>query len=107
MTFLHLYGTQVTDRGLAELRNLSYLRMLSLDATDDPTRLTDAGFVLLAKSLPLERITLRGGGFSDASLQPLTQSSTLHTLTLFQTSITPAGLQAIKQERPWIQIQER
>lgn len=107
LTFLHLYGTQVTDRGLAELRNLSYLRQLSLDATDDPTRLTDAGFVPLAESLPLERITLRGGGFSDTSLQPLSQSSTLHVLTLFRTSITPAGWQAIKKERPWIQIQER
>ena len=107
LTFLHLHGTQVTDRGLAELRNLSYLRLLSLDATDDPTRLTDAGFVPLAKSLPLERITLRGGGFSDASLQPLKQSSTLHVLTLFQTSITPEGWRAIKKERPWIQIQER
>jgi hypothetical protein len=107
LTFLHLYGTPVTNRGLAELRNLSYLRLLSLDATDDPTRLTDAGFVPLAESLPLERITLRGGGFSDASLQPLSQSSTLHVLTLFQTSITPTGWQVMKKERPWIQIQER
>jgi hypothetical protein len=106
LTFLHLYGTQVTDRGLAELRNLSYLRLLTLDATDDPTRLTDAGFVPLAESLPLERITLRGGGFSDASLQPLVESSTLHVLNLFQTSTTPAGWQVLKQERPWIQIQE-
>lgn len=107
LTMLFLEGTSVTDRGLVELQRLPFLRQLHLDSTDDPGRLTDTGFVKLAELLPLERITLRGGGFTDASLKPLADSPTLHGLVLFQTFVTPGGWQSIKQKRPWIQIEER
>lgn len=107
LTMLFLEGTSVTDRGLVELQRLPFLRQLHLDSTDDPGRLTDTGFVKLAERLPLERITLRGGGFTDASLKQLADSPTLHGLVLFQTSLTPGGWQSIKQRRPWIQIEER
>lgn len=102
---LCLAGTEVNDAGLSSLQNLSHLRYLHLDSTDDATRLTDAGFAKLS-SLSIERLTLRGAGFSDTSLQSMMEMQTLHFLRLNQTATTATGWQALKERRKWTQIED-
>ena len=46
---------------------------------------------LITSVIPLEQFSLSIGRFSNASLQPRAQSSTLLGLTLFQTSVTLVG----------------
>jgi hypothetical protein len=93
LNFLDLSGTQVTDAGLKELKDLKQLHFLDLRGT----KVTDTGLKEL-KGLTQLRV-LRLGGFglvTDAGLKELKGLKQLEELHLNATKVTDAGLKELK-----------
>ena len=112
---LNLYGTKITDAGLAHLTGLSDLQTLNLNDTaiGDAgleslrglprlrelslfhTRITDAGLAHLKGMVSLQILTV-SGDISDAGLAHLAGLPHLQNLTLSGEKITDKGLQPLK-----------
>ena len=83
---------QVTDAGLAHLKELTNLETLDLEAT----KVTDAGLVHLEGLTGLENLVLEGTQIGDAGLIHLKGLAGLEHLYLRSTQITDAGLVHLK-----------
>jgi len=86
---LWLGDTRVTDKGLANLTELSQLRELSLDRN---SAITDAGLAHIAGLTKMETLLLGRTGITDAGLAKLRGMTELGLLTLDRTKITDVGM---------------
>ena len=89
---LMLVRTKVGDAGLAQLSGMKQLRILSLEGTE----LTDRGLANVAGLTALEDLNLAGTSVSDAGLAHLTGLTKLRALDLSRTGVSDKGLADIK-----------
>lgn len=80
--------SQVTDRGLGQLRSLARLEHLDLDGTE----VGDAGLPALATLQRLRILNLNETRITDAGLDCLTSLPRLELLMLNRTAVTDAGV---------------
>jgi hypothetical protein len=88
----HLSGTEVTNDGLAPLKEISGLIWLNLRGT----KITDDGLSHLAGIKTLARLHLEKTGVTDAGLAHLSGLENLEYLNLYGTKVTNAGLAHLK-----------
>jgi len=100
LILVNLRGTEVTDAGLAHLKDLKGLIKLHLEKT----KITDAGLEQIAGLENLEYLNLYGTGITDAGLKHLEGLKKLKSLYVWQTQVTDAGVQALQQALPELKI---
>lgn len=99
---LALLDNQATPEGLAHAAKIATLRRL--DASHAPT-VQDESMALVAKLPMLEEFKLGSAKVTDAGLQSLAASKTLKKLSLSGLkSVTPAGVDRLRQARPDLAI---
>jgi len=86
-----LTGLSVSDKGLADLSELSKLRCLRIGGT-----ITDAGLRHLAELQSLEELELRGGGITDAGMSHIAKLTNLRDLKFYGCPITDEGLAKLR-----------
>ncbi|MFI5384877.1 MAG: leucine-rich repeat domain-containing protein [Fimbriimonadales bacterium] len=91
LTELVVNGTQVTDAGIQELKNLHSLKRLALA----DSRITDAGLRVLANFANLDTLILSGTQVTDGGLSALRGLKSLKLLILTDTEVTDAGMQVL------------
>ncbi len=82
-----LYGTSVTDAGLAHLRSLESLAVLVLRSPG----ITGSGLKDLS-SAPLTFVDFMESGVTDAGLEPIAEFQQIESIQLDETGVTDAGL---------------
>jgi RNA polymerase sigma factor (sigma-70 family) len=92
LRYLSLYGSQVTDAGLAHLQRLTTLQDLDLAVT----KVTDGGLAKLKGLKQLQSLNLLATNISDAGLAHLRAFPRLQTLGLRGTKVTDAGLATLQ-----------
>lgn len=92
LTSLILNGTKVTDAGLKELKAIKELTVLSLGST----KVTDAGLNELKYLLKLARLGLEGTNLTDAGLKELKDLKSLTALDLSFTQVSDSGIKELK-----------
>jgi Leucine Rich repeat len=95
-------GIQLTDKSLAELRNLS-LQELAFDAT----QITDDGLLELSGQVDLRMLDLSRSQVTDAGLERLSELSSLRFLLLTDTKVTQNGIRALRNAIPSLRILNR
>ena len=98
--WLDVARSQVTDSGLANLKNMPNLTRLHLENT----KITDAGLTHLAGLKKLEYLNLYGTPVSDAGIAKLSKLNTLQKLYLWQTKATDKGVALLSKSIPGIDI---
>jgi hypothetical protein len=96
LTQLTLYDSPFADAGLANLKGLRDLWLLSLDKT----QITDGGLQHLEGLNNLRHLSLVGTNVSDEAVDVLQSLKSVKTLNLTGTKITAEGIQAIKTALP-------
>jgi uncharacterized membrane protein len=99
--WLDLGGTNVSDRGLAEVARLPNLTRLHLQHT----QVGDGGVALLAKLPRLEYLNLYRTAVTDEGLVPLTSLKRLRALYVWETGVTPAGISRLQAALPRLTIE--
>ena len=97
---LVLWGTNITDAGLAHLQHLPRLEELWLDGT----RVTDHGLVYLKGLTQLKDLQLDKTGVTNAGLVHLQGLTQLKELHLKNTNVSAAGAAGLKKFIPACQI---
>ena len=90
---VNLYGTQITDDGLQDLKELVFLEKLQLRGCRN---FTDAGLKHLRGLAKLGFVNLWGTPVTDIGLEHLRELAGLKTLLLGDTSVTDAGLENLE-----------
>ncbi len=85
---LNFHGTNISDKGLVHLRNLTSLEELHLTET----AISDAGLAWLRRLVNLQSLFLRDTQITDAGLAHLEDMQDLKQLRLQRTRVTDAGL---------------
>jgi hypothetical protein len=98
---LDLHGTSITGAGLAHLRGLKKLRVLRIDSNPG---INDAGLAYLSGMANLERLYLESTGVSDAGLVHLKGLTNLRELDLYNTNVTAAGVDKLRESLPAIEV---
>jgi Leucine Rich repeat len=94
--YVDLKGTNVTDSGLENLRELTQLGALRLMGSN----FTDDGLANLKGLTQLKVLNLTGTGISDAGLKNLVGLSHLIALRLDGTNVTDAGVNELQRALP-------
>lgn len=97
---LNLRGREITNAGLAHIKNLKGLTRLHLEKT----KVTDDGLASLKDLENLEYLNLYGTEVTDAGLKHLEGLKKLRKIYLWQTKVTDAGVAALKTAIPELQI---
>lgn len=97
---LNLRGTEVTDKGLEQLKELKSLARLHLERT----KITDAGLAHLAALENLEYLNLYGTETTDAGVQSLAGLKKLKRLYVWQTKVTEEGQAKFKTANTTAQL---
>lgn len=97
---LNLRGTEVTDKGLEQLKDLKSLARLHLERT----KITDAGLAHLAALENLEYVNLYGTETTDAGVQSLAGLKKLKRLYVWQTKVTEEGQAKFKAANTTAQL---
>ncbi len=97
---LSLYGSFVSDAGLAHLRSLSELTFLDLSNTN----VSDAGLAQLTDLTDLTHLELSSTRISDKGLVRLKKLTKLNYLNLRATQVSDAGVQELQQALPSLKI---
>ena len=84
----HLSGSELTDDGLAHVKDIQNVVWLRLRGT----KITDAGLTHLAEMKSLRKIGLELTGIGDSGLAHLKGLENLEYLNLYGTKVTDAGL---------------
>jgi len=98
---LALKGTKVTADGLKHLVGLNKLVVLNLD---DCQQLSDEGLVYLKDLTNLKRLHLNKTNISDAGLVHLIGLVNLESLLAYDTQVTPAGADQLRQSLPEVNV---
>jgi uncharacterized membrane protein len=94
---LNLSNAGLADDGVAALGNLSAVTHLRLARN----RITDRGLAALGGLPRLEHLNLYGNaGITDAGLESLARMASLRELYLWQTGVTAAGVERLREQRP-------
>lgn len=93
VTEINAAHSTVTDKGLANLRNLTSLRSLKLVGT----RVGDLGCAAIGQVPTLEELSLTGENISDKGMNSLRELSHLQSLTLDNAKLGADGYDAIGQ----------
>ncbi len=96
VTQLDLSRSRITDEGAAKLSALKQLEFLNLSYTP----ISDAGLKPLAAKTGLKYLVLNGTQVTDESLVLLAPSDSIQGVSLLETSVTPAGVEAFKKQHP-------
>ena len=88
--------TRVSDAGLVNLKGLTKLHSLDLDAT----KVTDAGLLHLKGLTKLQSLCLVGTHVTDVGLVHLKGLTQLQSLYLWRTTVTDAGVEALQRALP-------
>lgn len=91
---------EVTNAGLAHLKNLSSLELLNLD----DTKITDTGLAHVKNLTSLENLVLSHTTITDAGVANLKILTSLKSLDLRKTQITEAGLRDFRTARPDVSV---
>ena len=97
---LNLRGTEVTDKGLEQIKDLKSLVRLHLERT----KITDAGLAQLAALENLEYLNLYGTETTDAGLQSLAGLKKLKRIYVWQTKVTEEGQTKFKAANTTAQL---
>ncbi len=97
---LNLRGTEVTDKGLEQLKDLKSLVRLHLERS----KITDAGLAHLAGLENLEYLNLYGVEVTDAGVQSLAGLKKLKRLYVWQTKVTEEGQAKFKAANTTAQL---
>jgi hypothetical protein len=90
--------TDASAPSLAKLQDLARLRL-------DNNKFTDNGIAALAPLKKLEYLNIYGNsGVTDASIATLVELPALREVYLWGTSISPGGVQKLKQQRPELRV---
>ncbi len=100
LVWLNLRDTKITDAGLAHLADLKTLTQLHLEKTE----ITDAGLAHLANLENLEYLNLYGTKITDAGLDHLKGLTKLRKLYVWETGVTKAGADALLASIPELYI---
>ncbi len=98
---LNLFRTGISDAGLVHLQGLTGLRLLVLNET----AVTDAGLEHLKGLAALQSLDLEGTAVTDNGLEHLHGLSDLRQLNLEATKVTPLGIQRLQEALPELEIQ--
>ncbi|UCE48112.1 MAG: hypothetical protein JSW47_21255, partial [Phycisphaerales bacterium] len=96
---LSLQSTQVTDEGLAHLKDMSSLKELLI-----PRQITDDGLVHLKGLTSLEKLIIYSTDITDVGFAHLKNLSSLKSLTLFSPRVTPAAVEQLAKDLPELDI---
>ncbi len=97
---LNLRGTEITDKGLEQLKDLKSLVRLHLERT----KITDAGLANLAALENLEYLNLYGVEVTDAGVQSLAGLKKLKRIYVWQTKVTEEGQAKFKAANTTAQL---
>lgn len=100
LVLLNLQGTEITDAGLANIKDLKGLTKLHLEKT----KIGDAGLEHLKGLENLTYLNLYGTPIGDAGLKHLEGLKKLKKLYVWQTQVTDAGVAALKAAVPELTI---
>jgi hypothetical protein len=90
--------TDASAPSLAKLQDLARLRL-------DNNKFTDEGIATLAPLQKLEYLNIYGNpGVTDASIAMLAQLPALREVYLWGTSVSPDGVQKLRQQRPELRV---
>jgi hypothetical protein len=94
--WLQLRGRQITGRGIASLKRLSWLRGLTLHGTS----ITDEDLVHLEAFSDLQTLNLDANSITDQGLEKLGKFRQLKSLSLRGNPLTGSGVERLKTARP-------
>lgn len=97
---VRLGTTKVSDAGIAVLKNLPQLQTLGLELTG----VTDAGLAHLKDLKNLVYLNLYGTQVTDAGLESLKGLKHLRSVYLWQTKVTPEGAKKLQEALPGANI---
>jgi len=98
---LNLAGTTLDDAGLRAIGALPSVTHLRLARN----RLTDSALADLAALPSLEHLNLYGNaGVTDSGLAALASSTKLRELFVWQTAVSPAGVERLREQRPGLAV---
>lgn len=98
---LHLEGTQISGTGLGQLSQLPDLVSINLNSS----KVSDAELAQVKALARLESLFLaQNKAITDAGLMHLKGNANLRNLNLHETSVTDAGVAALKQTLPFCTI---
>ncbi len=100
VAWLDLGRSQITDEGLAILREMPHLQRLHMEYT----RVGDTALRHLSAIQGLRYLNLVGTNVTDRGLEPLTGLTQLTNLYLWQTRVTPEGAELLRQSLPELEI---
>ena len=100
---LTLMGTHITDAGMAHLAGLEHLDDLVLCFT----RVGDAGLAHLEGMQGLQKLNLAYTNVTDAGLEHLSRLKSLRSLDLNSTKVTQAAVDRLRRARPGLTIDYR
>lgn len=100
---LNLFRTNLSDIGLADLKDLRQLRVLLIGGT----RVTDVGLVHLRRFNRLKKLSLFQTQVTDAGISNLKVLSSLEQLLISGTKITDAGAKELQKALPNLRFSEQ
>lgn len=93
---------ELTDAALEKLKQLGLTKLTKLYLVD--TKLTDAGLAHLKEMKDLQVLSLVGTPITDAGLEHLKEVKGLKELYLFGTQVTDEGVKKLKEALPELKI---
>ena len=99
---VHLWGTRITDSGIARLVEL-HPALVDLQLFD--TAITDEALAHIGTLSHLQQLTLDNTAVTDAGIEKLKNLSQLKKLGLSGTRVTPAGVTKLQDALPKCKIQ--
>jgi len=100
LLWLNVGRTQITDEGLRVIAQLTTLSKLNLEYTG----ISDAGLVNLLPLKKLASLNLVGTKSGDEGTAQLSQMSNLKKIFVYQTQVTPAGVERVLTKSPALSI---
>src|SRR5262245_11144674 len=101
LTHLSLWKTRVSDAGVRHLRQMTTLRMLTLDET----QITDAAMEDVGELVNLDDwLGLTDNRLTDAAVPHLSKLTKLRSLNLLRTNVSPEGLRQLRMALPGTQV---
>ena len=103
LTTLHLQDNPITDSGLEQLCWLVSLQNVTLDSPE--SGITNAGLGHLKELTNLKTLSLDHAQITDAGLQHLGGLKNLESLFLYNTAVTPDGVELLQETLPHCRIE--
>ncbi len=101
---LAVSNTQITNAGLAFISKLPVLGQLWLEPMRGTLSLSDEGLACFEGQTKLRSLTLVDRGFTDTAIPHVLKIPLIHELRLTETAIGPAGITALKKQRPTMRL---